>query len=439
VRNYDYNSLALPAKRPGRKAIGVKIRTERKLRPQTVSLFGHFGFGNFGNESTLQAILYQLRNVLPNVDISCICTGPETTATTHNITGVPIGGGTVLKAWRPQNQAARMLRAAFIGIPSELYRWLKVLSKLKSIDVLIIPGTGLLTDAYGLRGWGPYGIFKWSVMAKLCGCKLLFVSVGAGPIYGRVGRWLVRSALALADFRSYRDNATKEYLSSIGAAVAGDRVYPDLAFSIAGEIKPKRAASRPRRSVVGLGLMLYDGKLSIDTPRESICTAYFEQLIVFVKWLLEQDYDIRLLIGDLCDKPVTTEFKALLKRHLEGVDEDRIIDEPVLSVAELLAQIAETDAVVATRFHNVVLALVLNKPVISISFHQKCTSLMQSMGLQEYCHDIRHLNADSLIEQFCQLQNNKDNVRRIINQKVATFRKELIEQYRLIFEDILPR
>jgi polysaccharide pyruvyl transferase WcaK-like protein len=431
-------AIALPGGRLERKALGVRIRTELEQRPKTFCFFGHFGFGNFGNESTLQAILQHLRGLLPDVEISCICTGPATAATTYNITTVPISG-TVLQAWRPHNHLAGIFRSAFIGIPSELYRWLEALIMLKGVGTLIIPGTGLLTDAYGLKGWGPYGIFKWSVIAKLCGCKLFFVSVGAGPIYGCVGRWLVRSALALADFRSYRDNATKEYLSSIGARVADDRVYPDLAFSIAEEIKAKYAIPRSGRPVVGLGLMLYDGKLSVGTPRESICTAYFEQLIVFVKWLLAQNYDIRLLIGDLCDEPVTTEFKALLKHHLEGIGEDRIIDEPVRSVADLLAQIAQTDTVVATRFHNVLLALVLNKPVISISFHQKCTSLMHSMELQEYCQDIQHLNSDRLIEQFCQLQKNMGGVRRMISRKVAACRRELDEQYNLIFEKVLPR
>ncbi len=309
---------------------------------------------------------------------------------------------------------------------------------LRRTDLLIIPGTGLLTDAYGLSHWGPYTLFRWSLIAKICRCKVFFVSVGAGPIDSRVGTWLVKSALALADFRSYRDNATKEYLNSIGAAVAGDPVYPDLAFSLADEITTKCAVGRRRRLVVGLGLMLYDGKLRADKPHESTYTAYLEQLVVFVTWLLKRNYDIRLLISDLGDRPATTEFKALLKDRLGLYDEDRIIDEPALSVETLLAQLAETDAVVATRFHNALLALALNKPVISISFHRKCTSLMQDMGLQEYCQDIQQLSADKLIEQFCLLEKNGNRLRHIIRDKVADHRKVLDEQYSLIFKDFLP-
>jgi polysaccharide pyruvyl transferase WcaK-like protein len=436
-KDLDDTIMTLQEKDLREKVLDVTIHTRLEHRRKTIWFFGGFGLGNFGNEITLQAILYHLRGLLPDVEVICICTGPEATATAHNITTAPITR-TILEARRPQSRVVKVLRSVFIGIPSELYRWIEGLMMLKYTDVLIIPGTGLLTDAYGLRSWGPYSLFKWSLTAKMRGCKLLFVSVGAGPIYSRAGRWLVRSALALADFRSYRDTATKEYLSSIGVAAASDRVYPDLAFSIGDQIRRKCVISRGCRSVVGLGLMLYHRKLSGDVRRECTYTAYLEQLVVFVKWLLAQDYDIRLLIGELSDQVVMAEFKALLKDRLPAYDEDRIIDEPVLSVENLLAQLAETDAVVATRFHNVLLALALNKPVISVSFHQKCTSLMENMGLQEYCQDIKHLNADRLIEQFCQLERNAESLKHMIREKVADCRKALDEQYGLIFKDILP-
>jgi hypothetical protein len=57
--------------------------------------------------------------------------------------------------WLRGNPAARFLRKIIIGIPSELYRWLAAIRILKGMDMFIVPGTGLLTDAYGLTPWGP--------------------------------------------------------------------------------------------------------------------------------------------------------------------------------------------------------------------------------------------------------------------------------------------
>src|SRR5207249_8560089 len=123
-----------------------------------------------------------------------------------------------LNSSRPRQDGpiVRLLRRIVIGIPMELYRWAKTIRILRRTDVLIMTGTGMLGD-FGIGPLGlHYDILRWSIAARLCGCKLLFVSVGAGPIHRRLSRWFVKAALALADYRSYRDTCSKRYLESIG-------------------------------------------------------------------------------------------------------------------------------------------------------------------------------------------------------------------------------
>jgi polysaccharide pyruvyl transferase WcaK-like protein len=415
------------------KLSGVSICAELQRKKKKITCFGHFGLGNFGNESTLQAALYHLRRRLPDAEISCICTGPAATATTHDIAAGPISRA-VVESWRPHNRVVRALRAVLIGIPSELYRWIDAIMTLKGADAFIVPGTGLLTDAYCITGWGPYSTFKWSLVARLCGCKLLFVSVGAGPIYSRLSRLLVKSALALANFRSYRDTRSMQYLKGIGFVRKDDRIYPDLAFSLPQALIPHDGNRDRPRPVVGLGLMEYAGRYSVDKPVDTTYPSYLENLALLVDWLLTHEYDVRLLIGDVADRAVTREFKRLLTQRLSPYDASRIIDEPVDSVEQLLSQLAGTDLVVATRFHNVLLALLSNKPTVAISFHHKCASLMSAMGLSEYCLDINHLKADKLIEQFRQMEKNAAPLKTMIGEKTEECRKALDDQYDLIFQ-----
>ncbi|MGB8989786.1 MAG: polysaccharide pyruvyl transferase family protein [Candidatus Sulfotelmatobacter sp.] len=417
-------------------AASLIARTSVTSRGQKIAFFGHFGRGNFGNESTLQAMLCNLRRLAPDAEFNCICTGPETVSATYGISAEP-SRSTVVKRWTPHNGAARWWRKLVVGIPSELYRWLSGPRILCDAEALIVPGTGVLTDAFTLLEWGPYDMFRWAVTAKLCRCKVLFVSIGAGPIYSRRGRILVKAALFLADFRSYRDESTLQYLKGIGFHTGADPVYPDLAFSLPKSLAPRSQEKRGRRLVVGLGLMEYAGKYSIANPDNAVFSAYLEKLVEFVRWLLAQDFDVRLLIGDLADVPVTQEFRSLLKQRVV-YEEGRIIDEPVASVDDLLSQIAATDFVVATRFHNVLLSLMLNKPSIAISFHHKCSSLMSQMGLSQYCQDINRLNADRLIEQFCDLEKNAETLKPLIKNKAEEFRRALDEQYDRIFRVLRP-
>jgi len=407
-------------------------------KPKRIYFFGHFGSPNFGNEITLQTVLYHVRRLLPEAEVACICTGPETLAATQKIETVPISRAFV-KSGKLRTRLARLLRKVFIGLPSEPWRWLDAFKTLKGADALIIPGTGLVTDAYGLMAWGPYSLFKWCLVARMRRCRVLFVSVGVGPIYSTLGRYFVKTALALAEFRSYRDNPSLEHLKQIGFETNNDRICPDLVFSFPETMMPHGCGDGRRRPVVGIGLMVYAGRYSVARPSNSTYVEYLEKLVTFTEWLLGQGYDVRLLIGELADRSVVQAFKSLLSRRLGAAADERVIDQAALSVEDLLPQLAETDFVVATRFHNILLALLLNKPVIAISFHHKCVSLMEQMGLAEYCQDINHLDSEKLIEQFGHLAKNAESAKPIIKQRIERSRKTLDEQYEIIFKRVLPR
>ncbi|MGB6130423.1 MAG: polysaccharide pyruvyl transferase family protein [Acidobacteriaceae bacterium] len=396
-----------------------------------IALFGNFGVGNLGNNTTLEATLFHLRSLAPDAEIMCICTGTAAVASKYGIRTVPINK-VVVGPWTTRNPIARLARKLLVGVPSEIYRWFCSFRTLHGVRVLIVPGTGLLNDAFGMmRDDGPYSVFRWSLAARLSGCKLLFLSVGAGPLYSRVGRFFVKSALVMADYRSYRDVSTQQYLQSIGFVKAGDRVYPDLVFSLSDRAREDPSLRPVGRLVVGIGLMGYAGRYSIEKPDAAAYARYLEALAGFVEWILERGYDVRLLLGDSIDAKTATEFKQLLKARLTEYDDRRIIDEPVESIEALLSQIAATDLVVATRFHNVLMSMVLDKPVLAISFHHKCSALMEAMGMPHYCVDIHSLTPQLLIERFYDLEKHDGAIRASISSKAAQYRAALDEQYRL--------
>jgi polysaccharide pyruvyl transferase WcaK-like protein len=425
-------------KSPARRSPAAARRASRESavaqsghKPLKVSFFGHFGSSNSGNESTLLSILARLRALSPESEFRCICTNPETVAARDGIEAVPITTRAA-RIWDRDVPLLQRAATAFVGVAGEVGQYARAFRSLKSTDMLIVPGTGLLTDAYGLSHWGPYSMFKWVLMAKLRGAKVLFVSVGAGPIDSVPGRLLVKAALSLADYRSYRDHASKEYLERIGFDASEDPVYPDLVFGLPdGWLTTRAVRPHGARRVVGLGLMVYAGKYSTLHPRDETYDAYLESLAVFTAWLLDHDYDIRLLLGD-ADTDVIAEFRSVLASQ-GSYDRDRLVEQPIASVHDVLSELAATDVVVATRFHNVLLSLLLNKPVIAITFHHKCSSLMHEMTLSEYCHDIDEMNADRLIAQFEELERNSESVKHAIEQAVDGARIALEDQYEHLF------
>jgi polysaccharide pyruvyl transferase WcaK-like protein len=419
---------------------------------QRIALFGNFGIGNLGNEATLHAMVYNLRRHLPDVQISCICSGPEKTALAYNIPAAPIrprfpiwkasnklssdnkarewsNGQTYHTTMEPDRwlQAFARLRAllrTFAFPLLEGYRWLKGITSLKEHDLLIMTGTGMLGD-YALH----YEIFRWAVIAKLRRCKLLFVSVGGGPIRHPLSRCFVKAALALADYRSYRDASSKDYLKAVGVDVKNDAVYPDLAFSLPRAVVPVDHDHDQPAFVIGVGLMNYYESGRSGNP-DTTCHDYLGRMASFVVGLLEHSYAVRVLIGDFVDdQDVRHDLRRELEERGVNYQNRRIIDEPAASVDELLSQLSSVDLVVSSRFHNLVLAVMLGKPVFAISYHEKFQPLMDGVGLGGFCQDIEQIDVDELIGKVSILREDVPAIKLHIARETERYRVALDEQY----------
>jgi polysaccharide pyruvyl transferase WcaK-like protein len=405
-----------------------------------IAFYGLFGQQNWGNEATLQAIVFNTRRYLPDVELRCICTGPDDTARRHSIQSFPCSsqyakGYSAVAATKP-TPAVRLLRALLHRVPNELWSWLTGLKTLMGCHWLIVPGTGLLTDfSSGPLGF-LYPLLKWSLIAKLCGCRLFFVSVGAGPMYHPITKWLVRAVLWLADYRSYRDLYSKRFIEAIGFKTDRDRLYPDLAFSLPRgffpECSPKNAHAK---TVVAVGVKDYCGKLGMPhRTGEAKYRAFIDKLATFVAWLLQSNHAVRLLVGDtLHDNRVKQDLIDLLENRGLRSEDWNIINESIQSVEGVLSELAHADIVVSARFHNILLALMFDKPAISLSYHKKFESLMESIGLGSYSHDIDFLDVHKLQEDLMRLEKDASELRPFIRQRVEEYRNALEEQYRLIF------
>jgi polysaccharide pyruvyl transferase WcaK-like protein len=421
-------------------------------RRQRIALFGNFGTGNLGNEATLRAMVYNLRRLLPNAEISCICSGPESTASEYNISATsirppfpiwrhytvpskqeePAGGSN--RSCEPRRgfrvfARLRALRRICAYPLLETYRWYEGIARLKGSDLLVMTGTGMLGGADRALH---HDIFRWAVIAKLCRCKLLFVSVGGGPIRHPLSRSFVKAALALADYRSYRDASSKDYLATIGVDVTNDIVYPDLAFSLPTTIPVDYDPGRPV-VVIGVGVMNYHDRSIRSWNDETMYSEYLGRVASLMARWLEGGHTVRILIGDvMCDQGVRQDLRRVLQERGVKYEDGRIIDEPPSSVDELLSQLSAVDVVVSSRFHNLLLALMLRKPVFAISYHEKFKPLMDSVGLGEFCQDIEHIDVDELLRKLAKLQKNYPSIRLQIARETASFRAALDEQYERI-------
>ena len=102
----------------------------------------------------------------------------------------------------------------------------------------------------------------------------------------------------------------------------------------------------------------------------------------FVRWLADTGHRIRLFAGDnRHDDGVVQEILADLRSYRPDLESTWFAGDPVTSLADLMREIAPVGTVVAIRYHNVMCALKLSKPTLSLSYAPKHDVLMAGMGL----------------------------------------------------------
>jgi len=428
VSTVDYEVAVPTEDKPASAAVTKKTK---------IVFFGIFGIQNLGNECTLQSIVQNARQRLPHADISAVSFSPSDTLQRHHLPSLPVSRQDFAKVKRRGGLAGKLAKIGrLLGrIPGEFNDWRQAVKGLRGTDVVFMTGTGMLTDYMTTASGFPYDVFRWTCAARLAGCKVRFVGVGVGPIYGKLSRFFITKALSLSDYRSFRDQNSKDRIHKNGFIRDEDPVYPDLVFSLLPDSFPRRPNRGGPLHTVGLGVMDHrDIHMWNSDKHQAHYSFYLDTMADFVIWLREHHYAVRILQGDAKnDASTREELRSRLGKRGFRYDQENIIDEGSTTVEELIAQIASVDLVVSPRFHNLLLGLMMNIPAVSISYDPKNDYLLDSVGLRKYCQPLEELDLQRLIDQFSELAARSQEVRPIIEHKSQEFRDRLDEQYDRIF------
>jgi polysaccharide pyruvyl transferase WcaK-like protein len=110
----------------------------------------------------------------------------------------------------------------------------------------------------------------------------------------------------------------------------------------------------------------------------------------------------------------------------------------VTTYPELIREMAPVGTVVATRYHNVMCALKLCKPTISLGYSRKFVSLMGDMGLAEFHQFADSLDLDRLTEQFKELESRRAQLQQKMADCNAANTQGLNEQFALLSRLVFP-
>ncbi len=406
----------------------ARVSAKQGVKPLRIALLGQFGVGNFGNDGSLEAMILSLRQTCPEAELTAICMDPGIVRQTLGIEAVKMTRPGIRTPWL--DRVNRMLGR----LPYKLYGPIRVFHILRDFDALVLAGTGAFDD-FGDTPYGmPYVFLKWMLLARLRRRAVAAVSIGAGPAYHRLSRSFFAGAARSAEYRSFRDGISRDFVASLGVDTKADRLFPDLAFGLPIPAPVERDSDGP--ITVGLGVMNYRGRTGNGTL---IYNTYIAKLAEFTRYLLSRGFAVRLILGQDNDEVAVGDLMRDLERSASAEELKRVVFQPSRSLHDVMAQMQAADIVVATRFHNFVCALRVGLPVISLGYLEKFDALAAEMGLSEYCTDVERFSVAWLIPQFERLLEERA-VRAVrIRETVEHYTRQLAIQESLLRSYILDR
>jgi len=430
------------------------------VRPVRVAFVSPSGLGNLGDAAILESFLAGLRRRRPGAEIVGFTLNPADTRVRHGVDATTCGAFslphyTIRRAPRapagedagdpPGDEAPPRLpglRRAIAALPgarrgrravamavAELRHRREVAARLAGFDHVVVSGGGQLDEFWGGPFGHPYTLYRFAGAARRAGARLDILSVGTGTLATPLGRRFVRRALEAARYRSFRDARSRELAQAAGAQ-AGDPIVPDLAYGL--PLASPAPALRARRRI-GVAPMCYADPRVWPKPDAARYAHHLASMAAIAARAVRDGHEVAMFGTDRPDAAPVAECHAIAAGQLTGDERARLQVAPVDGVAPLMALLATFDAVVAARFHGVLLAHVVGCPVLAVSHERKVATLMAELGHDAYCAPIDELDPAAAGAALAELLARRDPLAAQIRAVAADNRRRVDAQYDAVF------
>ncbi len=386
-----------------------------KAPVRRIALYGYLGSGNIGNDASFETVLAWFRSAHPRVDVCCITNSPKEVTARYGVPSVPLARSFSGPGRNRVTDAITKLRGRLLDV----VRTYRVPG---SVDAVIVPGMGVLEESLGVRPWGfPLWLSLTAVMCRLRRRRFVLLDVGADWATNPITRRLYVATARLATHVSYRDDSSAAAMARAGVRRL-QAVGPDLAFA-----HPAPTLAKPEPGRVVVGVMAYYGR-NDDNPNRGadVRCQYVSTMATALAEIVGEGNQCAVLVGgDHADFDVAREVRAAVRSLCPTLPTDAVVVREVSTFAELTGEMRRAEVVIASRFHNLICALRLGRPTVSIGYAGKSRALMRTVGVDGYCQDIEQMDASTLVAQVRAARRDAEVLTARIQRGVATYPAEV--------------
>lgn len=359
---------------------------------------GYHGFGNCGDEATLQAMTDNIRKMASDVVVTALSFDPEFTKTEYKIDSV------------------------------QRFNAVQVLKVIIKSDIILSGGGTLLQDGTSTRSLMYYlSIIK---TAKLFHKRVMLYANGIGPVNGKFNRKMIKSVVNNVDMITLREKLSEQDLRNIGVNKPHIYVTADPAFTLKPIKKEEvfkilKAENIPlENDIIGISVRNWE-------KSKYGCESYITEMAKACDNLAREGKTI-LLIPMQFPKDV-----GISKMLMEKMKEKSYILKKEYSPLEILGIVSILKLMLSMRLHTLIFAAVGRIPMIGIIYDPKIEYYLSVLNMPSG-GDVRNekLDSEKLSKKIKDMFENYDKYLSIINIRAAELIKKAEQNDKLLNEQL---
>ncbi len=320
---------------------------------RNIFIFGYYGFQNTGDEAILQVMIDQIKENIPEANITVLSYKARETMEKYNIKAIS------------RNKYVELIKA------------------IKESDIVVSGGGSILQDATSARSL----IYYLSIIyiAKKMGKKVMFYGNGFGPITKPLNKKLAQHIINTVDIITVRDQQSKDEMISLGIK-ADILVTADVTFAY-GKLPEKQIED-----------ILIQEEIDIDKKKVGISVRdwkdeekYKSIIAEGGDYLINKGYEVVFIpMQHPRDYIVSEEIAAIM----EGTPK---ILEKIYCPKELVGLMEKLDIMIGMRLHSLIFSAIAGTPIVGIEYDSKIYNFLQLVH-QESAGRVEDLDKETFIK-----------------------------------------
>lgn len=293
---------------------------------------------------------------------------------------------------------------------------LRFFKSLKKADLVLLGGGGILQDQTSIYNI-PYFLLQ-ILFAQLLRKKTMFVAIGAGPIKGIVGKFLISLSMKKTNAITVRDTYSYNVLKKLGANEETMHLVTDpaiaLSYDNSGGLNDIPIKFTENDYIVVCLRHWFDlnrflpvslsNKLKLSYRGRGSYNNFITTIAQCLDTIIEETSQRAIFFPFYGNRDITVNRNTCEK--MKHKNKTFLIKEPQ-QLSTFYRLVKNAQFVISMRLHAAILSAAQYTPSIALSYSIKVKEFMKSLGMERFALDLNGINEEAILILVREILQNK--------------------------------